>query len=117
VRDETILPVHVPDPSVSKFDFNACAPVFVHNALIDLVGQIETSFGFDNEPEHWTDIFVLAIKLQLDVGLVFFEILRTHTQLRSTATLLCRDPKGPGATRKLGPTNAGENTTISRAFP
>ena len=54
------------------------APAGVADRLVHLVGQVEPPLGLDDVGEHRTDVLVLLVELELDVGLVPLEVLGTH---------------------------------------
>src|SRR5215468_12118661 len=79
ILHETGRPVHVPNPCVLHGDFKEDLAVLgCANVQLDLVGEVEPALGLDHMGEQPHDVPVLAIELQLHLGLVLLEILRAH---------------------------------------
>src|SRR5258708_32756713 len=71
--------VHVPDPRVVHGDLEEHLTVVGRPDLeVHVVGEIEPALGLNHVREEPDDVAVLAIELQLHLGLVLLEILRAH---------------------------------------
>src|SRR6478752_5165491 len=70
--------VHVPHPGVTHSQLEVHLTVRGTRLKVDIVSQVEPALGFHYVAELGDDVLVLAIELQLHVGLVVFEILSTH---------------------------------------
>src|SRR5690606_20056885 len=85
--DEPRGAVDVPHPGVVHGDLEpglpAAAGVDLH---VDLVGQVEPPLGLDDVAEQPHHVAVLAVELQLHVGLVLLEILGAHDPLISLSS-------------------------------
>src|SRR5207248_1294553 len=79
VLHETGGPVHVPHPGVLHRDFEVdLAVVSGPDVQVNLIGEVEPALSLDHVGEQPHDIPVLAIELQLHLGLVLLEIFRAH---------------------------------------
>ena len=54
------------------------AAVVALDVQLDLVGEVEATLGLDDVLEHRQHVAVLAVELELDLGLVPLEILGAH---------------------------------------
>src|ERR1700689_5385750 len=72
-------PVHVPDPGILHGDLEEdLAVVGGADVELDGVGEIEPALGLDHMAEKPDHVAVLAIELELHLGLVLLEVLRAH---------------------------------------
>ena len=111
VLHEPGRPVHVPDPGVGHRDLEVDLAVGVADLQVDRVGEVEPPLGLHHVGELPDDVAVLAIELQLHLGLVLLEILGAHRRPPWTAgrrpLLLSRDASSARATwrpRRRAPT-------------
>src|ERR1022692_2792840 len=79
VLDEPGRPVHVPHPGVVHGDLEEHLAVVGGTDLEDdVVGEVEPALGLHHMGEEADDVAVLAIELELPLGLVLLEVLRAH---------------------------------------
>src|ERR1022692_174142 len=79
VLDEPGRPVHVPHPGVVHGDLEEHLAVVGGTDLeVDVVGEVEPALGLHHMGEEADDVAVLAIELELHLGLVLLEVLRAH---------------------------------------
>src|SRR5262245_22219488 len=94
VLDEPRRPVHVPHPGVVHLDLEVDLAVDVADVQVDLVGQIEPALRLHHVRELTHDVAVLAIELELHLGLVLLEILGAH-RVPPSLSLCWTAPTGP----------------------
>src|ERR1039457_5746013 len=81
ILHESRRPVHVPDPRVLHCDLEIHFTVLGRPYVqLNLVRQVETALGLDDMGEQADDVPVLAVELQLHLGLVLLEILCAHAR-------------------------------------
>src|ERR1700722_8085026 len=105
ILHETRRPVHVPHPGILHRDLEEhLAVVGRADVQLHLVGQVEAALGLDDMAEQPDHVPVLAVELELHLGLVLLEILRTHllppssrmcSSMTSTIGPLCRFSGAP----------------------
>src|SRR5580658_7089982 len=79
ILNKTGRTVHVPNPGVLHGDLEVHLAVFGGPDIeLDLVGQIETALGLHDMAEKTDNVPILAVELELHLGLVLLEILRAH---------------------------------------
>ena len=106
------LPVHVPDPRVAQLQIEVGAAVGLLDLEVHLVGQIEAALGLDDVLEHRQDVAVLAIELELDLGLVPLEVLAAHA-----AYELGRGCHGEGVYARVSERESRPEQRFRPAFP
>src|SRR5205807_61699 len=89
---------------------------------VDLVGQVEPPLGLDDVAEETDHVPVLAIELQLHVGLVALEVLGAHrrTSLPSRTAPSCpsvRSTRAPDTVSSALPTPSWRTVSASRSTP
>src|SRR5215813_8071386 len=98
--------VHVPDPRVVHGDLEEHLAVVGRADLkVHVVGEIEPALGLDHVREEPDDVAVLAIELQLHLGLVLLEILRAHVLPSAASTI------GPWPASSIASTEPSASTT------
>src|SRR4051812_790627 len=93
VADEPGRAVHVPDPGVGELQLEVDLPPGLAHLQVDGVGEVEPPLGLHHVGELPDDVAVLAIELQLHLGLVLLEVLGAHRTspgtglMRSSSTM------------------------------
>src|ERR1700683_1934254 len=112
--------VHVPHPGVVHGDLEEHFAVIGRPHLqVDIVGQVEPALSLHYVREQPDDVAVLAIELELHLGLVLLEIFRAHVlpsdeagaRARSNSTI---GPSGPPAQTGV---SSASSTNIPSASP
>src|SRR5687767_12137735 len=70
--------VHVPDPGVGELELEVDLSPGLPHLQVDGVGEVEAPLGLHHVGELPHDVPVLAIELQLHLGLVLLEVLGAH---------------------------------------
>src|SRR5215211_792940 len=78
VAHEARRPVHVPHPRVGQLELEVDLSAGLPDLQVDRVGQVEPPLGLHHVGELADDVPVLAIELQLHLGLVLLEVLCAH---------------------------------------
>src|SRR5674476_387177 len=76
--DEACRSVDIPDPCVGHRDVEVDLAALTADLQVDGVGEVETPLGLDDVGEQPDDVAILAIELQLHLGLVLLQVLRAH---------------------------------------
>src|ERR1051326_9085871 len=115
VLDEPGRAVHVPHPGVLHGDFEVdLAVVRRADVELHLVGQVEAPLRLDHVREQTHDVPVLAVELELHLGLVFLEILRAHAR---PSCLTCTGAHGPAMRSTIGPFSFISGGSARRSAP
>src|SRR5919197_3104377 len=86
VLHESGRAVHVPHPRVGHLHLEVDLAVGVAYVQVHVVGEVEAPLGLHHVRELPDDVAVLAIELQLHLGLVLLKILGTHVPASLRAT-------------------------------
>ena len=78
VAHEPRRAVHVPDPGVGELQLEVDLSPGLAHLQVDGVGEVEAPLGLHHVGELPDDVAVLAIELQLHLGLVLLEVLGAH---------------------------------------
>src|SRR5262249_59997075 len=81
---------------------------------LDGVREVEAPLRLDHVREQAHDVPVLAVELELHLGLVLLEILRAHAR---PSCLTCAGAHGPGMRSTIGPFSFISGGSARRSAP
>src|SRR3712207_557376 len=110
VAHEARRTVHVPHPRVGELELEVDLAAGLADLQVDGVGQVEAPLGLHHVGELADDVPVLAIELQLHLGLVLLEVLGAHLGSPDTGRM------APSSTMPAGPVSwSSRSACASRA--